>query len=226
MNSNPRSLRAVIFDFDGLILDTETPEYLAWKTIYEQYGATLSIEEWAVCIGTAYILDPHAMLEQRIGRTLDRHVLSEQVMNQKKPLMAKERLRPGVVQVLDEADDMGLKIGLASSSSREWVLSHLEAHHIVNRFHTIKTREDVAQVKPDPALYLRAVETLKVKPHEAIAMEDSLNGLRAAQAAGLFCVAVPNPMTQHLPLHEADLLLSTLAALSLKSLQNQFLRSH
>jgi HAD superfamily hydrolase (TIGR01509 family) len=218
MSAHGRSLRAVIFDFDGLILDTETPEYLSWLKIYEEHTVSISIEEWAICIGTSNVLDPHAILEGRAGKGFDRVELSEQVRERRMDLLAREKLLPGVLDVLNEARALDLKVGLASSSSRSWVVGHLESLGIADRFHTIKTREDVDHVKPDPALYLRAVEALGVQPADAIALEDSYHGLCAARAAGLFCVAVPNPMTRHLPLHEADLLLRSLEELSLDSL--------
>ncbi len=201
-----------------MILDTETPEYLSWLTVYEEHAVSISVEEWAICIGTFNVLDPHAILEERAKRIFDRVELSEQVCKRRMDLLTREKLLPGVLDVLNEARTQDLKVGLASSSSRPWVLGHLKSLGIADRFHTIQTREDVECVKPNPALYIRAIEALGVQPREAIALEDSYHGLCAARAAGLFCVAVPNPMTRHLPLHEADLLLSSLKELSLGSL--------
>lgn len=209
-------VRAVVFDFDGLILDTETPEFLAWQAVFREMRCELTVEEWAVCIGTTNLLDPHTMLEKRSGRTLDRDETRAKMLSLRAPLLECEQLRPGVAHVLDQARAFGVRVGLASSSSRRWVQGHLDAQGITSRFHVIKTAEDVERVKPDPALYLRAVEALGVPASETIALEDSLNGLRAAKSAGLFCIAVPNSMTRHLPLDEADMLLDSLEQCSLR----------
>ena len=111
-------LRAVIFDFDGLILDTETPEFHAWQKIYRLHGAELALEDWLPCIGTGSVFDPHEHMEALIGRALDRDEVAaaQEVCNRE--LIARETLRAGVLTTLEAARDGGLRIGLASSSSR------------------------------------------------------------------------------------------------------------
>ncbi len=125
------------------------------------------------------------------------------------------KLRDGVRSYLEEAEKQGLKIGLASSSSRDWVESYLKKFEIYDYFHVIKTKENVKKVKPDPSLYIKALEALSVTPEESIAFEDSLNGSMAAIAAGIRCVIVPNPVTEHLPFEHYHLLLSSMAEKSL-----------
>lgn len=209
-NINMR-LRAVIYDFDGLIVDTETPEYHAWQEIFRRHGVELALEDWLPCIGTGSIFDPHAHMEALVGRTLDREeiALARKTLNTE--FVARETLRPGVRETLEHARHLGLRIGLASSSSREWVEPHLERLGIRGFFECLQTRDLVAEVKPNPALYLQALDALGVSAGEALAFEDSLNGIRAARGAGIFVIAVPNAMTRHMDLREADLVVSSLA---------------
>jgi HAD superfamily hydrolase (TIGR01509 family) len=133
-------------------------------------------------------------------------------------LLGEKSVLPGVREYIAEAKRLGLYLGVASSSSREWVVGHLTDLGLQPYFDCIKCRDDVPQVKPDPALYQAVVETFALRPDQAIALEDSPNGVAAAKRAGLYCVAVPNPLTRQLSLAHADLLLNSLADLSLEQL--------
>jgi putative hydrolase of the HAD superfamily len=123
----------------------------------------------------------------------------------------------GVQQYVDDAARLGLRLGIASSSTRAWVLGHLGRLGLAACWHTVKTREDVARPKPAPDLYVAAVDALGVFPQEAVALEDSPNGIAAAKSAGLRCVAVPNPLTAGMDLSGADLRITSLAATPLES---------
>jgi HAD superfamily hydrolase (TIGR01509 family) len=207
-------LRALIFDFDGLIVDTETPEYASWKSVFQAHHCELQPLDWVHGIGTHGALDRHLLLEKMSGRTLNR----EEIRLRQKEVL-EESLRSaepcaGVVDLIAAARRRGLKLAVASSSSRRWVLRWLDHFQLTPCFEVLKNRDDVEKVKPDPALYLQALTELQVAAHEAIAFEDSLNGLRAARAAGIFTVVVPNAMTRHLTLDEADLLLDSLEEFS------------
>ena len=120
--------------------------------------------------------------------------------------------------MLQDARRLGLKLGLASSSSCQWVEEHLQQRGLRAYFDVVRAADDVRFTKPDPELYLAVLTKLDVLPAQALALEDSPNGVRAAKAAGMYCVAVPNTMTSQLPLHEADLRLESLADLSLETL--------
>ncbi len=213
-----RMLRALIFDFDGLILDTETPEFRAWQQIYRLHGTELALEDWLPCIGTGSIFDPHQHMETLIGRSLNRDEVAVAKGVFIRELIARETLRPGVLATLETARERDLRIGLASSSSRDWVEPHLHRLGIAAFFETLQTGDLVQKVKPHPELYQRAVAALGVLPSEAVALEDSLNGLRAARTAGIFTIVIPNEMTRHLDLTEADLLLESLEDLDLATL--------
>lgn len=189
--------KAIIFDFDGLIVDTESVWYDVTKEVMLDYGCDLKLENFAKYIGTTgggLYDELNAMSNQPIDREFVRSRTNE-LYQQRKDQFA---LREGVLDYLQAAKTHGLKIGLASSSHREWVVEYLERFEILDYFQVIKTADDVDKVKPDPELYVKALQELGVKPNEALCFEDSLNGLTAAVGAGLHCVIVPNPVTQYL----------------------------
>lgn len=211
-------MRLIVFDFDGLILDTEVPVYDAWQELYGEHGHALPFEEWAQCIGTADTFDPCADLAERVGRDLDTATLLSRHRARADTLIAAQPVLPGVVHLLDEARAMGLVLGVASSSSRGWVEGHLGRLGLLDRFHAIRCAGDVPRVKPDPALYRAVLEATGVRAADAVAFEDSPNGVLAAKRAGMACVAVPNALTARLDLGAADLRLASLADVSLADL--------
>jgi HAD superfamily hydrolase (TIGR01509 family) len=214
-----RLIKAVVFDFDGLIFDTETPEYLSFQQIYQSYGIELELAVWSRWVGTdSSAFNPYDFLDECVGRSLDR----EQIRSRRKitynSLIAKEKVRPGVEAYLKAAKQLGLKVGLASSSSRLWVMDYLNQLDLTAFFDCIRVREDVGQVKPDPELYLQVLNKLGVAPSEAIALEDSPNGALAAKRAGMKCVIVPNDVTKNSTFCEVDLRLQSLAQIELEAL--------
>lgn len=214
-------VRAVIFDFDGLILDTEEPVFRSWVEVYEEHGAQLPFERWVEIVGsTTTGFHPQRHLEELLGRPLQQEVLDRRVVRRTEFVHAKELL-PGVLQHIEEARVLGLKLGVASSSTTEWVSGHLTRLGILDRFDCLRCRDDVAKVKPAPDLYLAMLECLGVRAGEAFAIEDSPNGITAAKQAGLRCVAIPNSITAHLDLSRADVVLSSLAEVSLAELMTR-----
>lgn len=207
-------IRALVFDFDGLILDTEEPVYRSWLEVYEAHGQELPFERWVEIVGsTTASFHPQRHLEERLGRPLEPEVLDRRVSRRTQLVLAK-RLLPGVVELADEARRQGLRLGVASSSSIEWVKGHLERLGILDRFDCVRCRDDVANAKPSPDLYLAVMNCLGVDPADAIAIEDSPNGILAARRAGMRCVAVPNSITSTLDLSGADLVLGSLAEMT------------
>ncbi len=211
-------IRAVIFDFDGLILDTEEPVYRSWLEVYEAHGEELPFERWVQIVGsTTTGFHPQHHLEERLGRSLPKEVLDRRIGRRTEMVLA-QKLLPGVVEHLEAAKSMGLKLGVASSSTRDWVRGHLARLGILDRFDCLRCRDDVANAKPDPDLYIAVLECLGVLASEAIAVEDSPNGVMAAKRAGLRCVAIPNSITARLDLGQADVLLGSLADVTLAEL--------
>jgi HAD superfamily hydrolase (TIGR01509 family) len=212
-------IQALIFDFDGLIIDTEMSSFQTWQEIYEEYDCQLPFSTWATCIGgSSELFDPFEYLEQQIGRPVLREDIHSRRRLRHVQIVEAQPVLPGVEDYILSAKRLGLKIGLASSSRHEWVDTHLTRLGLIGYFDSIKCFDDVTQSKPDPELYLAVLEALGVHGHEAIALEDSPNGVIAAQQAGIFCVVVPNPVTRQLPLEHADLCLSFLHDIPLERL--------
>ncbi|MBE7146440.1 HAD family hydrolase [Bacillus mycoides] len=208
-------MKAIIFDFDGLIVDTETIWFHSFRDAVREYGGELPLGEFAKCIGTTdEVL--YAYLKEQLKEKFNEHALKGKVTTLHKEKMKIPKARDGVKEYLEEAKELGLKIGLASSSSREWVVRFLEELQIRDYFEVIKTREDVEKVKPDPALYKVTIEELGIEPSEAVVFEDSLNGLKAAVAAGLKCVIVPNDVTRNLQFENHHLRIESMKEKSLK----------
>jgi HAD superfamily hydrolase (TIGR01509 family) len=215
-------IKALVFDFDGLIVDTEVPIFRAWQRIYREHGQELPLARWLTIIGTASgPFDPVIDLAKKTGAKLDGPELKALEVLYYQEATALQQLLPGVVDYLVTARQLGLKTAVASSSTRTWVMDHLNRFGIGGHFDAIVCREDVKRTKPDPDLYLTALRRLGAGPDEAIAFEDSSNGIHAAKAAGLFCVVVPNLLTVDLDLTEADLRLLTLEAMPLREVIDQ-----
>ncbi len=214
-----RPMDLLIFDFDGLILDTETVIFEAWNEIFESYGAHLPLDQWAFCIGTSHnAFDVHGYLESQIGRKVDRKELADRHRQRIMELLAPLQPRPGVLEYFEEARKHKIAMALASSSNQDWVMGHLSRLGIADIFHSIRTANDVEKVKPDPELYQLTLTTMGVSPGQAIAFEDSPNGIKAAQAAGIFCVAVPNSVTKNLAVDHADYRIESMSEISLRDL--------
>jgi HAD superfamily hydrolase (TIGR01509 family) len=212
-------IEALIFDFDGLILETEGPIYQSWQELYEAHDCHLEYKDWSDVIGLAPAdCNPYTALEIRLGHSVDQLKEEARRSQRELELVYQQNVMPGVVDYLTDARQLGLKIGLASSSNFAWVGGHLARLGLLNRFDVIRTNEDVRNAKPEPDLFLAALQGLNTAPEQAIAFEDSYNGILAARSAGIFCVAVPTEMTRQLPLELADMRIDSLAELPLKEL--------
>ncbi|WP_175987314.1 HAD family phosphatase [Bacillus sp. Marseille-Q1617] len=191
--------KAVIFDFDGLILDTETLHVEIFEEMFNDHGIEFPFGDWIEHIGTKSNFTIFDLLERELASVkVDRELLKAQNHKKFSERVRVLEARPGVLEYLKDAKAEGLRIGLASSSNRKWVSEHLTNLDLIDYFETIRTADDVEFVKPDPALYQLAAEDLGVTPSECIAFEDSANGALAAVEAGLTCIIVPNHTTRHL----------------------------
>ncbi len=215
------AIKALIFDFDGLILDTETPEIEVWKRIYGEHGQAYPMELWSQIIGgwgnTDF--DPALELQRLAAEPVGMAAIRQRHRQESDALIRNSPVMKGVAAVLASAQQLGLRCAIASSSDRSWVETHLRRLGLISKFEKIVTGDDVqkGRTKPHPDIFLKVLEVLQLAPDEALVMEDSPNGIRAAHAAGLRVVGVPNPVTAPLNL-DADLVLTSLAEMPLEEI--------
>lgn len=214
-------LKALIFDFDGLILDTETPEVFVWESIYREHGFELPVHEWEKTIGgygiSTFDAANHLSLLSQ-GR-LDAVSMRSRYRREADQLIHASPIMPGVLEMIHQAREVGMKIAIGSSSPHSWVDTHAKRLGIFNLFNHIICQDDVppGRTKPNPDIYLKVLERLRVQASEAVVFEDSLNGVEAARRAGIFVVAVPNPLTAKMGVR-GDMTIASLANLSLRDL--------
>jgi HAD superfamily hydrolase (TIGR01509 family) len=212
-------IKALVFDFDGLILETETPAYRSWAEIYREHGHELPRDRWLDYIGReAGWFDALMHLESLVPAPFDRDAVRRRREDRRAELLAELDVMAGVRDYIAEGRRLGLRLAIASSSPTNYVRVHLGRIDLSDVWDAVVCREDAPRAKPAPDLYLRAVELLGVTPDEALALEDSPNGIAAAKDAGLWVVAVPNELTAAGDLSRADCRVSTCAELSLVEL--------
>lgn len=212
-------IEAIVFDFDGLIIDTETPEFDSWQEVFESYGATLDRQVWDRAIGRHSMdFDIYKHLGELSGQHIEREEVRPRMRRRYLERIERNPVLPGVEEYLDTAKGMGLKLAVASSSSPGWAAGHLRGRGLLHYFEFVLDAGDVLNAKPDPELYTMSAERLGLRPVNALAIEDSVVGLTAAKAAGLPCVVVPNPMTKGMDFSLADIRLGSLADVPLGSL--------
>ena len=208
-------LQGILFDFDGLILDTETPIFQAWKEKFKEYGQALLLEEWAEILGksTDHLGPIEAFLNEFPEDRKRAEILQEvkqtelELVHQKKPL-------PGVEDLINKANELGLVLGIVSSSDQDWVHSHLKRLGLMEYFDHTSCADEVEIAKPSPELYNLGLKKTGLAREKVLVLEDSPNGVLAAKRAELFCIAVPNQLTIQLPFEndggEPDLVLASL----------------
>ncbi|MDG4783729.1 HAD-IA family hydrolase [Micromonospora sp. WMMD961] len=209
------TVKALIFDFDGLLMDTETTLLESWRWEWRRHGLELDPRGFFADHGGDANEPRYAALAAAVGAAYDRISSHELRMAYRAELNATLGPAPGIIGWLDRAAALGLRLAVASSSPLVHVSAMLDRAGLRARFEVLATGEEVAAHKPDPAVYLLALERLGLPAEEAVAFEDTAHGVAAAQAAGLRCVAVPNPHADHARFTTADLLLTSAASLPL-----------
>lgn len=215
-------LGAAIFDCDGLLADTETPDFEAWRVIYASHGLPFPVEAWAQTVGLAkghQVQDWHAPLAEVVGPSYDRDAVQSRRRAHYQAAINALRPMPGVVALLDALAAEHLPCAVATNSDRAWVERVLEVTGLRSRFSAIATADEVDHPKPAPDVYLLAAQRLGVAPEYCVAFEDSPRGLAAAHAAGMFTIAVPTAMTYHLEFPQAHLRVPSLEHVTLKDLR-------
>ena len=216
-------LRALIFDFDGLIIDSETAVAQTWRELYARHGLDFPDHLWRRMVGTREhdgLL--YRDLAEKTGRALDIAALEPSRRARGVELANELPALPGVLAHLDAACEAALPVAIASSSSEWWVAGHLARLGLAERFSAVCTRELAERSKPDPGVYLIAIERLGVAGRDALAFEDSEAGVVAAKAAGLRAVAVPGSFTEHMDFSAADVVVVSLDEVEPAALWEQF----
>jgi HAD superfamily hydrolase (TIGR01509 family) len=211
---------ALIFDFDGVVAETEEPVFQSWSGLFRQHGQELEPGWWTRSVvgqppGTVDLI---AVLAKRVGAQLDTEALAVAQRQRENELTSRLAPLPGIREYLADAVRLGLKVGIASNSPRAWVVGHLERLGLAKRWDCISCREEVEHGKPSPDLYLRVVERMGVPASLVVAFEDSPTGVEAAKRAGLRCVAVPSRLTRTLDFDQADLRVESLGEVPLADL--------
>lgn len=217
------TLEAVIFDFDGLILDTEWAIYESARIAFEMHGHVLSVEAWSTTVGTngdnddtwwEQVCDAAGVAGFELALFEAAYEAQDRSSRDRLPAL------PGVVELLEALSDAGVATGIASSSSRAWLDRHIDRLELGAHFGTLVGSDVVGGVgKPAPDVYLRACADLGVEPTRSVALEDSAHGTTAAKAAGMTVVAVPSRITRFNDFGHADLVVDSLLALDLARLQ-------
>jgi len=215
------SLAAVVFDFDGVILDSESAEFESHRLIFERYGVPLTPEEWCDQIGIW--AEEHerrwcTRLNERCGAAMEYEAFKTEQHRIFHEIVSREPMR-GIRKLLDELADAGVPTAVASTSSARWVVPSVERLGLTHRFRTIVTANDVERRKPAPDVYIEATRRLGADPRRSVAIEDSGPGIASASAAGLTAVAIPHWLTEGHDLAAAALRVAHAGDLSVDRLE-------
>lgn len=203
---------AVLFDFDGVLVDTEWAIYQSWKRVFEGHGQHLPLEIYTRCIGSDFATwSPKTHLEELTGKAFDWHDLDARRQEEIMKDLAHEGPMHGVPDILGKLSAGGVPSAVVSSSSHRWVDGWLEKLGLAAQFQTTVCRGDAARIKPAPDLYLAAAQRLGTAPERCLVIEDSLNGVKSAKAAGMSAWVVPNRVTDGLDFSPADRVFRSLA---------------
>lgn len=199
------NFRAVLFDFDGVLVDTEWAIYQAWLRTFQAHGHDLPLDIYTRCIGTDFATwSPKIHLEELTGQAFDWHDLDAQRQQEIMAELEGEGPMLGAATLLAELAEMKIPTAVVSSSSHDWVDGWLNKIGLRQHFLTTVCRGDAPRIKPAPDLFLEAAKRLELPPQECLVIEDSQNGLKAAKAAGMSVWIVPNRVTKSLDFSAAE----------------------
>jgi HAD superfamily hydrolase (TIGR01509 family) len=212
-------VRALLLDFDGTMLETESSSYGSWRKLLAEHDYELTHDDWSAAVGTIDGVDPVALLESHLGAPVDRAELEDRQAAMHREMLTEEVLRPGIQRLVDEARRRGLHTAIVTSASERWVREHLRRLRLdADWEHIVAADGDPDRAKPLPLLYDEALALLGLDAAECVAIEDSPNGVTAAKAAGLLVIAFPNPITERMDLGHADVVVDDLEDLGLDGL--------
>ncbi len=211
-------ITALLFDFDGVIVDTEVPTFQSWRDTYAAYGVDLALDDWLPAVGsgssTSGAFDAVAHLERLTGTTVDREAVIARRTRRKTALYERAPLLPGVRERLLEAQQRGIKTAIVTRNRADRVKAHCERVGLDHEWQALVCAND-EPTRDKAHLYRYALAVLEVHANQALAFEDSPSGVRAAKRAHVRCAVVPNEITRGAAFDEADVVLSSLAEHSL-----------
>ena len=215
---------AVIFDFDGIVLDSETPEYESHRRIYARHGVTLTVDEWCGVIGTWSEGHDEQWFVRLCERSAQAPARDEYFAERRRIFDAIVPADPmrGVPELLAALRRAAIPAAIASSAPARWVIGAVERLGIRPLFDAVVTGDEVARRKPAPDVYLEAARRLGADPARSVAIEDSAPGITAARAAGMKAVAIPHWLTERHDLTGADLTVAHAGELTLERLVTLF----
>jgi HAD superfamily hydrolase (TIGR01509 family) len=208
----PVKFQSVIFDFDGILVDTEWAIYQAWKRTFEAHGQHLPLDVYTRCIGSDFATwSPKTHLEELTGRAFDWHDLDTRRQHEIEAELTHEGPMHGAIELLEFLQKAEITTAVASSSSPRWVHGWLERLDLAKNFRAVVCRGDAPRIKPAPDLFLEAAKQLNTAPEHCLVIEDSMNGLKAAKAACMPTWVIPNRVTDCLDFSIADRIFRSLA---------------
>lgn len=219
-------VRAVFFDFDGLILDTETPEVETWREVFREHGTEFPDTYWINALGRGadqITQTPAGLLAEKLGKNLDEEAVHHAARARVLAKIDASKPRPGILRLLEELRGDQIPLAVVSSSKHAWVDGYLAKLQLAHYFQFTVCADDVPRAKPFPDLYVAAMAKMGVKPEESLALEDSPNGSHAAIAAGMTVFAIPNPVTSLLDISHAQWLINDLSQVTLPQIQARFM---
>ncbi|MGZ4553786.1 MAG: HAD family hydrolase [Mycobacteriaceae bacterium] len=208
-------IQVVVFDFDGLLMDTDSCLLASWQHEWRQHGLELDADTFWPDHGGDVSQEQHDRLAQAVGPSYDQDASHARRVAYRDRLLAGLGLRPGIEGWLQQAQAAGLRLAVASSSPRAWVHRLLSGAGCIERFELMACGDEVPQTKPAPEVYLLALDRLGVPAELAVAVEDSPHGVAAARAAGIRCVAIPNPHAHPARFASANLVLTSAVQMAL-----------
>lgn len=218
------AVEAVVFDFDGLMMDTESTMLASWQHEWRWHGLELDLGTFFADHGGDINQARYAKLAAAVGPAYDQAASHARRLAHRDRLNESLELMPGIADWLSRAGQLGMRLAVATSSPRGWASRHLDGRGSLAAFEVLACGDEVAQPKPDPGVYLLALDRLGLPADRVVAVEDSPHGVAAAQAAGLRCVAIPHQHNDPARFAAADLVLSSAAQLELDEVLRRLLQ--
>jgi len=207
--------KAILFDFDGILVDTEWAIYQAWCRTFFRHGQELPLPLYTKCIGSDFdAWSPKLYLEELTQQSFDWEKMDEERQIEIRSELEREGAMTGVLAFIEKNAQRGIIQAVVSSSSHSWVDGWLDRLDLRKFFTNVVCRGDAPRIKPAPDLYLQAAKDLALAPNECLVIEDSKNGLMAAHAAGMCTWIVPNRVTSGLDFSLAESVFADFTALS------------